>query len=281
VSKVKKIPIEIRDCRSRESIEQALRDGACVRMGRLAALIGPYWSLGFYCDWEGDGEVAPNDQFVLEAELVLKTVEYRSELTEEKREHYYSVAREALWRWRTIDRVHGGESIPDPASILTEPKAGGSPMKRDTGSVVTSLLADMRKMANLTKAYARASATYSSAPAEVVKHAVFEEAVWMQSPPGWRLAPDTLWPLTDDRMVHDVVFALSDNRAVVVSARVLRDAKRVLGRRPGLRSTVDDEGLHLRWGEFGGLDLRNQEPGVRLDAGSVVVPLANPTYKAA
>jgi hypothetical protein len=307
--KVKKIPIEIRDCTSREEVELALRDGVCVRMGRLAAMVGPYWSLGFYVDWEGDGAVAGNDAFVLEAERIYASGERRGRyerahsLTVEQQDHYYGVASDSVWRWHVLERMHdydGSSSVADPGSILKDLKCGGSPMKRATEGDVTSLLKDMRYLASFTNAAAKVAAA-TTAPAAVVEHAVFEHAVWMTSQPAWRLDPETLWPLTDDRSVKDVVFALEDNKVVIVRASVLRSLKRVIGRRPGLRSTVDGDGLHIRWGESGGFDLRDRTrdhirwgdggasdlrdsyaPNGRVEGSDkIVVPLTTPTYKAA
>ena len=280
--KVKKIPIEIRDCTSREEVERALRDGVCVRMGRLAAMVGPYWSLGFYCDWEGDGAVAANDAFVLESEHVFASRELHvhSPLTVEQLDHYYGVATDTVWRWHLLERMHGYEesnSVADPESILNDLKCGGSPMKRNTEGDVTSLLKDMRYLASFTNAAAKV-ASVTTAPAAVVEHAVFEHAVWMTSRPAWRLDPATLWPLADDRSVKDVVFALEDNKAVIVRASVLRGLKRVIGLRPGLRSTVDVEGLHIRWGEAGGFDLEDKTSDGKIGFCSVVVPLANPSW---
>jgi hypothetical protein len=141
--------------------------------------------------------------------------------------------------------------------------------------MLPTLLADMRTAARIRNAEAKvASAT--TAPAAVVEHAVFEGAVWMTYPPGWRIEPSTLWPLVADASVRDVVFALPDNKAVIVKASILRGAKRVLGQKPDLRSRVDDEGLPLRWGDAGGLDLLENREGIR--PGCVIVPLANPSW---
>jgi hypothetical protein len=255
VAKVKKIPVEIRDCRSRKDVEQALRDGACVRMERLAAMLRPNWSLGFYVDWEGDGAVAPNDDFVLESERIYATREvgkaYHETLSPEQIEELYNNATDIAWRWHERDKH--SETVPSPAELYKDRKSGVT-VTRDTHSQVTNLLADMRTKTRVTSREARV-ASVTTAPAAVVHRATFKGAVWMKSMPTWTLDPATLWPLTADASVKQIVFVIPEG-TVVVKPSILRDAKRVLGKKPDLRATVDNDGLHLRWGAAGGLDLR-------------------------
>ena len=273
--KVKQIPIELRDCRSRKAIEQALRDGACVRMGRLSAMLRPFYSLGFYVDWEGDGEICPNDTFVLESELLYATREvgeaYREHLSSDQIDDLYYNASDIAWRWHERDKH--AETVPSPESICRDRKSGGSPITRDTSARAMSLLADMRRKTRVTNAEARI-ASLTTAPADVVKHAVFEHAVWMTSPETFKLDPATLWPLAADVSVKEVVFALPENVAVTISPSILRGARSVLGKKPDLRATVDFSGLHLRWGEFGGLDLReSRHQNAKFDPSAVFVAL--------
>ena len=62
--------------------------------------------------------------------------------------------------------------------------------------------------------------------------------------------------VTKWRSLHESgVFTIPEG-TVVVNPSILRQARTVLRKKPDLRAIVDNDGLHLRWGGSGGLDLR-------------------------
>jgi len=234
------------NCRTREEVAEALRDGYVVRLGRLAAeaCVGKTWAINFWCAC-GSCRTASAETFVQSAELLVTTgAPYGVEHSTEKQAQVWELVSRVLWAARSADSSSNPPDILEVAQLL---KDGDDPrraakVKPDPDVMRDRLVKSIGRWPERVRELAKCST--SDAGAKALAASARLDTAW----PGERvvLDVDTLFGACLDGGHKRIGWPESGERFGVPVA-TLRAARFLVKTHQDLVAYVTREGLHLRW----------------------------------